>query len=187
MTWIKWFGLIVLVTALTWAALAAVGSSRWGEATRALEAQLEAARAAPAVKRYDARELEGLPPPVQRYFRLALTDGQAIVTAVSVDHSGSFNMGETRDQWKPFSSKQRVVTRRPGFVWDGRVTMLPGLPVHVHDAYVAGTGILHPALLGLFTLIDLRGSGEVARGELMRFFAEAAWYPTALLPSQGVR
>ncbi|MBW8315508.1 MAG: hypothetical protein K0M73_11605, partial [Hydrogenophaga sp.] len=28
---------------------------------------------------------------------------------------------------------------------------------------------------------------ELARGELMRFFAEAAWYPTALLPSQGVR
>jgi len=27
---------------------------------------------------------------------------------------------------------------------------------------------------------------ELAHGELMRFFAEAAWYPTALLPSQGV-
>jgi hypothetical protein len=27
----------------------------------------------------------------------------------------------------------------------------------------------------------------MAQGELMRFFAEAAWYPTALLPSQGVQ
>ncbi|MDZ7319742.1 MAG: hypothetical protein ONB11_11335, partial [candidate division KSB1 bacterium] len=27
----------------------------------------------------------------------------------------------------------------------------------------------------------------VAEGELMRFFAETAWYPTALLPSQGVQ
>ena len=27
---------------------------------------------------------------------------------------------------------------------------------------------------------------EAAQGELMRFFAEAVWYPTALLPSQGV-
>ena len=32
----------------------------------------------------------------------------------------------------------------------------------------------------------MRGTGDVAEGELMRFFAEAAWYPTALLPSQGV-
>jgi hypothetical protein len=61
------------------------------------------------------------------------------------------------------------------------------LGVHVHDAYVAGEGILHPAVLGVFSLADLRGSGDVAQGELMRYFAEAAWYPTALLPSQGVR
>jgi hypothetical protein len=27
----------------------------------------------------------------------------------------------------------------------------------------------------------------MAEGELMRFFAEASWYPTALLPSQGVQ
>ena len=33
----------------------------------------------------------------------------------------------------------------------------------------------------------MRGTPEAAQGELMRFFAEAAWYPTALLPSQGVR
>ena len=28
---------------------------------------------------------------------------------------------------------------------------------------------------------------EIARGEFMRWFAEVLWYPTALLPSQGVR
>ena len=187
MSWIKWLGLITLLFALTWAALAALGSSRWERATSALAAQLEAARVVPEVKRYDMRELEGLPPPVQRYFRTVLKDGQPIAAAASVDHTGSFNMDQTVDQWKPFTSRQRVVTRRPGFVWDGRVVLLPGLAVHVHDAYVTGSGILHPAILGLFTLIDLRGSGEVARGELMRFLAEAAWYPTALLPSQGVR
>jgi hypothetical protein len=41
--------------------------------------------------------------------------------------------------------------------------------------------------LGLFTVAKVQGGGEIARGEFMRFFAEAAWYPTALLPSQGVR
>ncbi len=65
--------------------------------------------------------------------------------------------------------------------------MMPGLPVRVHDAYVAGAGTLHASLLGLFTVVDMRGRGDLAEGELMRFFAETAWYPTALLPSQGVR
>jgi hypothetical protein len=65
--------------------------------------------------------------------------------------------------------------------------MLPGLSVRVVDSYIAGRGLLHAALLGLFTVAEVSGGGEIARGEFMRFFAEAAWYPTALLPSQGVR
>jgi hypothetical protein len=36
-------------------------------------------------------------------------------------------------------------------------------------------------------MADVNGGGEIARGEFMRYLAEAAWYPTALLPSQGVR
>jgi hypothetical protein len=44
---------------------------------------------------------------------------------------------------------------------------------------------LHPAVLGLFSLTNQRGTGDIARGELMRYLMEAAWYPTSLLPSQG--
>jgi hypothetical protein len=65
--------------------------------------------------------------------------------------------------------------------------MMAGLPVRVHDAYVAGEGVLRASMLGLFPIADMRGTGDVAEGELMRYFAEAAWYPTVLLPSQGVR
>ncbi len=95
--------------------------------------------------------------------------------------------GLRSDSWKPFTSDQVVVARRPGFDWNGRVAMAPGVPVRVHDAYAAGEGVLHASVLGLFSVVDMRGGGEVAEGELMRFFVEAAWYPTALLPSQGVR
>jgi len=124
---------------------------------------------------------------VQRYFRAALRDGQPIVTGATLRHSGSFNLGEATDRWVPFTSRQRVVTQRPGFVWDARMPMAPGLAVHVHDAYVDGQGLLRPAIAGLLTLTELQGGGDIAAGELMRYFAEAAWYPTALLPSQGVR
>ena len=110
-----------------------------------------------------------------------------MISAVSVAHAGTFNTSETGEQWKPFTSTQRVITQRPGFDWEGRIAMLPGLTVHVHDAYIAGEGILHATLFGLVSLVNLRGTPEVAHGELMRFLAEAAWYPTALLPSQGVR
>lgn len=176
---------LVLIGAI--AALVLYGKSRWDAGTTELRARLDAARAPLAPARFDPAELEGLPAPVQRYFRAALTEQQPLVAALDMAHTGTFNMGESNDNWKPFTSTQRVITRRPGFDWDGRVAMLPGLSVHVHDAYVAGEGLLHAAVLGLVTVADLRGTPEVAQGELMRFFAEAAWYPTALLPSQGVR
>jgi hypothetical protein len=187
MVWLIWLGAALSLLLIFFSALAAYGHVRWSGLTEALTARLETTRQSPAPSRYDARELDGLPAPVQRYFRAVLRDGAPIVAAATVEHRGTFNIGETTDRWLPFASRQRVVTRPPGFVWDASTSVLPGLAVRVHDAYVAGEGILHPAVLGLFTLADLRGGGEVARGELMRFFAEAAWYPTALLPSQGVR
>ena len=163
------------------------GAYRWNVGTKELRARLDAARVPVRPQTVDFRELEGLPAPVERYFRLALKEEQPMVAGVRVRHSGTFNMGETTDQWKPFTSDQEVVTQRPGFDWNGSVAMMPGVPVRVHDAYVAGEGILHASLVGLFPLVNMRGTGDVAEGELMRFFAEAAWYPTALLPSQGVR
>jgi hypothetical protein len=163
------------------------GAYRWNFETRELRARLDAARTPVRPQTVDFRELEDLPAPVRRYFQLVLEEGQPMVAGVHVRHEGTFNMGETEAQWKLFTSDQRVVAQRPGFDWNGRVAMVPGLPVRVHDAYVGGEGILHASVLGLVTVVDMRGTRDVAEGELMRYFAEAAWYPTALLPSQGVR
>ena len=123
MKWLLWFGLGLCVLAVAAVGLAAYGSKRWADATQTLTRRLEAARidekAQPAYPtHYDSRELEGLPAPVQRYFRAALKEGQPIIAAVTVGLAGTFNMSATAEQWKPFNSKQRVVTRRPGFLWD---------------------------------------------------------------------
>lgn len=176
-------GLVIVVIAVA----LVYGSVRWQSATQKMHRKLEAARLPITAKTYNAQELTGLPAPVQRYFRAALRDGQPMISALSLEHAGLFNMSETGEQWRPFISSQRVITKRPGFNWEGRISIIPGLKVWVHDAYIAGEGILHATLLGLFSLVNLRGTPEMAEGELMRFFAEAAWYPTTLLPSQGVQ
>ena len=195
MTSLLWIGLVVCVLAVAAVGLTALGSKRWADRMAALTRRLEAARNDGTVKpphpndttHYDAHELEGLPAPVQRYFRAVLKDGQAIVSAVTIEMAGTINMSATAEQWKPFTSKQRVVTRRAGFMWDAQISMLPGMKVRVVDSYIAGKGLVQAAMLGLFTVADVGGGGEMARGEFMRFFAETPWYPTALLPSQGVQ
>jgi hypothetical protein len=187
MTSMIWIGLALGSVAVVVIGLGAYGAARWANSTRTLLSGLEDSRVPVTATRYDARELEGLPAPVQRYFRTVLKDGQPVIAAATVELAGTFNMSATGEQWKPFTSRQRVVTRRPGFLWNAKVSMLPGLPVRVVDSYIAGKGLLHAAILGLFTVAEVSGGGEIARGEFMRFFAETAWYPTALLPSQGVR
>jgi hypothetical protein len=92
-------------------------------------------------------------------------------------------MSTTAENWRPFTSRQRVATNRPGILWDARMSIVPGLVVRVIDSYIEGAGLLHAAILSVFTVARVGGGGEIARGEFMRFFAEAAWYPTALLPS----
>jgi hypothetical protein len=163
------------------------GSGRWESAKREMHARLEAARQPIGRGTYSQDELIGLPAPVQKYFRAVLKDGQPIVSAVHLELSGTINMSVAGEKWKKFTSTQRVIAQRPGFDWEGRIEMTPGLTARVHDAYIDGEGILLATLFGLVSLANLRGTTEISQGELIRFLAEAAWYPTSLLPSQGVQ
>ena len=174
------------------ALLLVLGRLRWRAYTKKWRTQLDAARrpviatAATAATAFTTHDLDGLPAPVQRYLRAALKEGKNPVKAVDLNQAGTINMSETAEQWKPFTARQRVETHRPGFIWDARIAMMPGVPVFVQDAYVGGEGVLRASVGGLVQKADLRERGELARGELMRFLAEAAWYPTVLIPGQGV-
>ena len=179
--------LFVLALFVTCIALTLYGRARWNAGTTQLLNRLDAAQIKSAPQFYNAKELEGLPAPVKRYFQSVLKDGQPIITAATMQHTGTFNMSATAQNWKPFTSTQRVITKRPGFDWDARVMLFPGIAAHIHDAYIAGAGQLNAALFGLIPVGNVAGSSELSKGELMRFFAEAVWYPTALLPSQGVQ
>jgi hypothetical protein len=194
MTWLQ--GLILGACALASGVvvLSVLGAKRWAAMSRGLTSSLEAEGCAePATLtpmrpiRYDPAELVGLPDPVQRYFRAVLKEGQPIIAAATVMLAGKFNLSATRELWRPFTSRQRIITRPAGFVWDAHMPLLPGVAVRVVDSYIAGQGLLRAALLGLFTVAEGHGGGEIGRGEFLRYLAEAAWYPTALLPSQGVR
>ena len=151
--WWKVSVIAIVVLAFVITAAILYGANRWQSNTRELHGRMEAARVLTTPKLYDARELEELPAPVQRYFRAVLKEGQPLVAAVSVEHTGAFNMSETGEQWKSFKSTQRVITQRPGFVWDARIRMAPAITVHVHDAYVAGEGVLTAKLFGLLTVM----------------------------------
>ena len=71
MAWLLWLGLVLCLLAVAAVGLCALGSKRWTDSTRTLTRRLESARVddksqSPFPARFDSRELEGLPAPVQR-------------------------------------------------------------------------------------------------------------------------
>lgn len=171
------------------------GAVRWSRRTQELNNRLrqgsgnaktgESPRPPGTTARYREREIRDLPSPVQRYFRAVLSEDGPIITGIHMRQRGTFNMGRETEQWKPFSANQTVRPGHPGFLWDARIHMLPGLNACVHDAYLEGAGLLHGTLAGAVTVMFQENSREIAQGEFLRYLAETAWYPTALLPSQG--
>ena len=160
------------------------GGFRWKVETRALRERLRRLRQ-PAGR--PAKDLDTLPEPVKRFLRAALPAKPLRIEVARMAHEGTFNVSEDGERWFPFHSTQLVIMNRPGFDWDARMSMAPGINAYAHDAYVDGEGLLHVEALGVIPLVDLLGTPEIAQGELQRFLAESAWYPTNLLPGPNLQ
>jgi hypothetical protein len=82
--------LLVLAALATGLFLALLyGIYRWNVRIRRLGVRLGAAQVPIRPKMVDFAELESLPPVVQRYLQLALTEGQPMVAGVRVRHKGT--------------------------------------------------------------------------------------------------
>ncbi len=127
-----------------------------------------------------------LPPPVVRYFRYALTDGQQRIKVAKMRQAGELRTSTTTDSWHSFTASQIAVPAAAGFVWNAKVVMPLATHVRVLDSYSTGTGSGRLSLLSAFAVASESGAPELNSGALHRYLAEAVWYPTALLPQSGV-
>ena len=163
------------------------GSVRWnGKTSRFVETLIQAIPQR-EVKTVHFRDFDQLPNPVARYFRWALKEGQPPIKSARLIQAGEFRARKTDDGWSRFEAKQYFSAQPPGFVWDAGIRMAPLIKVRVRDAYVAGQGSMQGKILSLVSMIDERGKAELNAGALQRYLAEAVWFPTALLPSAGVK
>jgi len=153
--------------------------------TAAVRDLFAAAQPAAPPARFTAACLEGLPEPVQRYFRLVLPEGQEEVRFVRLKQEGQIRTGE-QQKWMPFSAKQYFTVTRPGFVWHARVRPAPGFWIEGLDQYRRGEGGMLIKLFSAVPVVNARGP-EIDEGALHRYLLEAVWFPTALLPSERIR
>lgn len=131
-------------------------------------------------------ELKGLPEPVQRYFQQTLVPEQPLIRDLTLKQAGRINLLYHGVAWKQFTAQQDIIMHSPGFIWQATVNMAPSINAFVINSYRSGRGWLHAKIMGLVTVAETDDERALAEGELIRFLAEAPWFPTRLLPSQGI-
>lgn len=168
------------------ATLVVLAQRRWRAGSVALVARFRQAAPGAVSARCGASELRDLPDPVARYLGAALPEGQRRVRLARLRQTGRFLVRPQDDAWAPFEATQHLCARPTGFVWDARMRLGAGIAIRVRDSFVDGRGSMRASLLGLIGLVSAQGTPELAAAALMRYLAEAAWLPTALLPAAGV-
>ncbi len=87
--------------------------------------------------------------------------------------------------WMKFSATQTMSTRACEFDWRARTGPL-GI-ITIRDAFLHGQGHLTVKALGLIPITTAPISPQLSRGELMRYLAEIAWAPGAILHNRALR
>jgi len=122
-------------------------------------------------------QLDGLPEPVQRYFKHILKEGQPYTSYARLTHDGQFKTGLDK-KWTTIKGEQYFTIGKPGYIWKGSTPL-----VTARDMYIADKGRLIVTLLSLVYVVDGQGE-EFNEGEFQRWLAESVWFPTNLLPSE---
>ena len=131
-------------------------------------------------KIYKNEQLIGMPEPVQRYFKLVLTNNQPYFSYARIRHGGWFKTGIDKP-WVNIQGEQYATTVRPGFVWKGVTSFFTA-----RDMYVSDEGRLVVSLFGSINIVDAKGA-TFNQGELLRWLGESVMYPTNLLPSDRLK
>ncbi len=179
MSWLLTFGVLGVVIAA--AASIVVHANRRRFAARVASEMRALLGIAPSgAARPADREL---PPVVERYRQLAVA-GHPPVRTVWLRHGGTFQLSPT-SRPRPIRGVQLFTADPPGFVWQGRVKLAPGMWIDARDMLASGAGSMRVLLDDTLSLADARGP-KLDQGSALRLLAEMVWYPTALFDPRTV-
>ena len=105
--------------------------------------------------------------------------------AVRLKQTGRMKTKLDATSWMSFTATQTISTRNCAFDWLAHAG--PFGMISARDALADGEGRLDVIALGLIPLARAEHSAALVRGELMRYLAEIAWAPDAILHNAELR
>ncbi|MEO8116164.1 MAG: DUF6544 family protein [Bacteroidota bacterium] len=130
-------------------------------------------------KIYEEKILNGLPAPVQRYFKHVLKPGQKYISTTRLKHSGMFKSSD-KDKFEKIKGVEYFNLKTPGFIWKGKTSLFTAI-----DMYLHGKGKLGVYLFSFLRILNGKGK-TYDQGELLRWLGESVLFPTNLLPAENL-
>lgn len=127
-----------------------------------------------------------LPPIVQGYLERVFAGDPRSTGVVRIGQLGEMVLRPGAAA-RSFSAVEEFAIDRVAFAWRARFPIAGPLALRVTDSYDGKDGLLDVRLLGL--PVQRKRGPELAQGEAMRYLAELAWAPQAILgnPQLGWR
>ena len=182
--WVR--GLVGAGALLVGVGSAAIAAQRQRVSRDRMLASLVRARDDALPTRVDFAALDTLPPPVTRYLKGVLHEGQPCIRLAHMRQDGMLKTALDSARWTAFEATSLAAPRAPGFLWDARVGLAPLVHVRVRDAFASGRGSSAVLLASAVQLASITDNAAIDAAALQRYLGEAVWYPTALLPSPGL-
>lgn len=123
-----------------------------------------------------------LAPEIEAFARRSLSSPRPGVVVIT--QAGEMRLGPDKG-WSALRAEHTVSTINPAFVWHARVEVAPFLNAVVVDSYVDSAGRLEARLFGSVRVASAKGP-DTDRAELMRYLAELAWTPEAILYNRAL-
>lgn len=131
-----------------------------------------------------SRSVSGLPEPVRRYVDSTLPGPTHSVKTIKLTQVGEMVLTPGKRPVR-FDAVQELATDAVAFTWRARFAILGPLSIRVTDSYRPPDGLLEVRALG----IPLRRTHgpELAKGEALRYLAEIAWVPQAIIANADLQ
>jgi hypothetical protein len=120
---------------------------------------------------------------VRRYVDRNVPADQPLRSTVHFKQVGEMQLKPGR--WLPFRAEQEIAADRVEFAWRANFRAAPLVSVRVRDWYRSGVGGLDVRLWGVLPVVHARGE-QFARGEAMRYLAELALAPQAMVSNPAL-
>ena len=164
------------------AAVPVVGNALWRRTSAEMERAIGSGLGGVSGT-FTASQLANVPAPVARFFKRTLCDGQRIIRSARIRQTGEFFFNGA---WRPMRVYQVFSAMPPAFMWDARISAAPFMPVYVRDSYVAQRATMRAEMLAVYPVVNQSGTPELNAGALLRYLGEAVWFPTRLVPGDGL-